>query len=102
MEEESSKADEGITNERNTAPPAELSAQERRLVASGIEIPKASMEFPAQLMDVLQRDVAPDAMWFLPEGEALAFNKDTFTEKVLDVHFRGMKFNSFVRNMNRW
>ena len=80
----------------------EMSEQERRLAESGISVPKASMEFPAQLMDLLQREVAPDAMRFLPEGEAIAFDMDTFADRVLNVHFRAMKFNSFVRNMNRY
>jgi hypothetical protein len=83
-------------------PSKHLSSQEQRLAASGIEVPKASVEFPVQLMDLLQRDVAPDALRFLPEGEAIAFNMDIFSEKVLDMFFRGMKWTSVVRNLNRW
>ena len=52
-------------------------------------------------MDLLQRKVAPDAIWFLQEGEAIGINQD-IVEKVLNVYFRGMKFNSLVRNLNRW
>lgn len=102
--EKSATAKEENESERIRTESAESkdALQESKLKASGIEIPKTMMEFPAQLMNLLQRDVAPDAMWFLPEGEALAFDRDLFTKKVLDVYFRGMKFNSFVRNMNRW
>lgn len=59
-------------------------------------------EFPAQLMDILQRNVAPDAIWFLEGGEAIGLHRDLIVEKVLNEHFRGMKFNSLVRNLNRW
>jgi len=71
--------------------------------AAGVPAPSpASMEFPAQLMDLLQRKAAPDAIWFLQEGEAIGINQDNIVEKVLNEHFRGMKFNSLVRNLNRW
>lgn len=59
------------------------------------------MAFPAQLLDLLQRNAASDALWFFEGGEAIGINRKLI-DKVLNEHFRGMKFNSFVRNLNRW
>ena len=62
----------------------------------------SSLPFPAQLMNLLQRNVAPDALWFLEGGEAIGIDTETIVDKVLNEHLRGMKFNSMVRNLNRW
>jgi HSF-type DNA-binding len=62
----------------------------------------SSLPFPAQLMNLLQRNVAPGTLWFLDGGEAIGFDEETIVDKVLNEHFRGMKFSSFVRNLNRW
>lgn len=43
---------------------------------------KKTLDFPAKLMDLLQKGVAPDAIWFLPEGKAIGLNKEKFAEKV--------------------
>ena len=84
---------------RTNEPPQEGS----RPVAPDDRNPRmATTEFPAQLMDVLQRNVAPDAIWFLEGGEAIGLHGDLIVDKVLNEHFRGMKFNSLVRNLNRW
>ena len=61
----------------------------------------AVMTFPAQLLSLLQRDVASDALWWFEEGRAIGINRKLI-DNVLNEHFRGMKFNSLVRNLNRW
>jgi hypothetical protein len=64
--------------------------------------PLSSLPFPAQLMNLLQRNVAPGALWFLDGGEAIGIDAKAIVGTVLNEHFRGMKFNSLVRNLNRW
>lgn len=81
----------------------EAATREARMPSAGVEgvARMAATEFPMQLMSLLQRNVAPDALWFLDGGEAIGLKKDLIGQ-VLEVHFRGMKFNSLVRNLNRW
>jgi len=61
----------------------------------------APVPFPVQIMKLLQQNVAPGALWFLEGGEGIGMNRNLI-DGVLNVHIRGMKFNSLVRNLNRW
>ena len=58
--------------------------------------------FPDKLRWLLDNEVAPDALWWLPEGDAIGINKDAFQEKLLEQEFRGNKFSSITRKLNRW
>jgi len=59
--------------------------------------------FPQKIMEVLQQGLAPKAIYWLPEGEAIALNPDHFQDNdVISKHFRGNKLSSFVRSLNRW
>lgn len=60
------------------------------------------MDFPVKLMSLLQRRVAPDALWFLPEGKAIGLEKTKFVEKILNDHFQCLKYTSAIRMFNRW
>ncbi|CAB9523769.1 HSF-type DNA-binding [Seminavis robusta] len=103
-----SKGSEGAGEEQAEAtrvladddPPAE----ETKPRAAPVAVPTrsfATMSFPSQLMTLLQKNVNPDAIWFLQGGEAIGINASRI-EQVLNEHFRGMKYSSLVRNLNRW
>ena len=58
--------------------------------------------FPDKIRLLLDENVAPEAMWWLPEGNAVLVNKEAFCQQLLIKHFRGNKFTSVTRNFNRW
>ena len=58
--------------------------------------------FPDKLRWLLDTEVAPEALWWLPEGDAIGINKDAFQEQLLEQEFRGNKFSSITRKLNRW
>ena len=59
--------------------------------------------FPEKIMDLLQAGLAPKAIYWLPEGEAIAVDPDNFKDStVISKQFRGNKLSSFVRSLNRW
>lgn len=60
------------------------------------------MSFPEKIMMLLDKKLAPDSMWWIPDGDAFCILPVPFTEKVLDKHFQGTKFESFTRKLNRW
>jgi HSF-type DNA-binding len=60
------------------------------------------MSFPEKIMMLLTKNMVKDAMWWLPDGDAFCILPAPFTEKVLDQHFQGTKFESFTRKLNRW
>ena len=94
-EEESQYATAGAPLASDDIGPSTTATEE------GSSSQSAVVAFPAQLLDILQRNVAPDALWFLEGGEAIGINRKLI-DKVLNDHFRGMKFSSLVRNLNRW
>lgn len=61
-----------------------------------------SPTFPEKLMELLQNDDLTDAIWWLPDEESFAIDKENFEKKVLTKYFRGNKFTSITRNLNRW
>lgn len=59
--------------------------------------------FPEKIMEVLQGNLAPGAIYWLPEGEAIAVDPDSFKDNaIISKQFRGNKLSSFVRSLNRW
>jgi len=59
--------------------------------------------FPEKIMELLQGGLAPKAIYWLPEGEAIAVDPDNFKDStVISKQFRGNKLSSFVRSLNRW
>jgi hypothetical protein len=61
-----------------------------------------SSSFPERLMELFEGEVAKDAMWWLPGGDAFALSPDLFPDQVLQKYFQGTKFESFTRKLNRW
>lgn len=58
--------------------------------------------FPDKLRWLLDNDTAPGALWWLPEGDAIGIRKTVFQEQLLVQEFRGNKFSSITRKLNRW
>jgi len=58
--------------------------------------------FPEKIMELLQENSFPDAIWWLPCGKVVVVKEKEFTENVLNKIFQGTKFLSFVRTLNRW
>ena len=56
--------------------------------------------FPRLLMKLLNEEAAGDALWWLPDGKAFAIDPKTVPSKILDKHFRGTKFSSFIRRLH--
>lgn len=90
-EETAASKDDAANSERSSPVAAEGSA-----IESGF------MSFPEKIMMLLNKELASDAMWWLPDGDAFCILPAPFTEKVLDKHFQGTKFESFTRKLNRW
>lgn len=61
-----------------------------------------STRLPDKLMHILLTKEAPDAIWWLPRGDAFIIQKEKFQDAILLKYFRGNKFKSLVRNMHRW
>lgn len=59
--------------------------------------------FAERLMHVLENGIATDSIYWLGEGESIAVHmKNIKTSPVLDSHFQGNQYSSFIRNLNRW
>lgn len=73
-----------------------------RLTGDVATLETGYMSFPEKIMMLLNKNVASDAMWWLSDGDSFCILPIPFTEKVLDTHFQGTKFESFTRKLNRW
>ena len=60
------------------------------------------MPFPDQLWELLKYDELKDAIWWMQGDDAFAINEPIFSAKLLESHFRGNKFSSIIRKLNRW
>jgi len=60
------------------------------------------VRLPDKLIEILNKDFAPEVIWWQPDGECFAFDSNKVQEKILDVWFRGTKLSSFIRSLNRW
>lgn len=56
--------------------------------------------FPQYLMKLLNDEVSPISLWWLPDGMAFAINPDKIAEEVLDKHFQKTKYSSFIRRLH--
>lgn len=61
----------------------------------------AQQTFPQRLMEMLDKQVVPDAMWWAEEGKAFAMDLSKFGD-VLHHHFQATKYASFTRKLNKW
>lgn len=61
------------------------------------------LTFPERLMYLLQHEVEPKALWWQKDGTSFGFEPKLFTAKVLNKLFpTKIKFESFIRKLNRW
>jgi hypothetical protein len=60
------------------------------------------LNFPETLMQLINENMAPDYVSWIETEEAISFMNDGFQEHVLDKFFQGLKYDSFVRKLNRW
>ena len=61
------------------------------------------LTFPERLMYLLQNETEPDALWWQKDGLSFGFEPKIFTERVLNKLFPSkIKFESFIRKLNRW
>lgn len=59
--------------------------------------------FADRLMRVLLNDAAPDTLWWVGNGKAVAFHpKNLKKGTLLLTHFKTKDYNAFIRNCNRW
>jgi HSF-type DNA-binding len=59
--------------------------------------------FADRLMRVLLNDAAPDILWWVGDGKAVAFHpKNLKKGTLLQTHFKTKDYNAFIRNCNRW
>ncbi|CAB9510253.1 HSF-type DNA-binding [Seminavis robusta] len=109
---ESQSSEGNQSRQRQQGSPEQLEQPEQALAsataAAAAASPPASApsHFPDKLMALLEKKVAPDAVWWLRDmGKikgAFAINRRVFTKKVLDTAFNGNKWPSITRNFNRW
>jgi hypothetical protein len=56
--------------------------------------------FPQYLMKLLNDEVAPAALWWLPDGQAFALDPKKIDSQVLDKYFQKTKYSSFIRRLH--
>lgn len=76
--------------------------EEESSAANQFHMNSGLLPFPEKLMSLLDGGKVPDAMWWLPDGDAFCLIPVVFAERVLDKYFQGTKFESFTRKLNRW
>ena len=80
-------------NDKKSASPADMA-----VAVAGADQP---LNFPGRLMRILQSEVAPESIFWLPDGDKFAMHTET-VEQVLVNHFQGAKWMSFTRTLNKW
>ena len=91
-----------IEESHNTAPSEEAKFSKEEDIVKMRKIIDAASTFPEKLMKLLQHECEPEAIFWLPEGDSFGINKPLFEDRVLNKYFRGNKFTSITRNLNRW
>ena len=57
---------------------------------------------PRILMQLLNDESCPAAIWWLADENEFAVNSEVFPAQVLDVHFEGINFASFSRKLRNF
>jgi len=63
---------------------------------------KKPQALPEILMDLLNKNVAPDAIFWLPGQQIFLINKENFKKKVIPKYFNGKTFTSITKSLNLW
>jgi len=69
---------------------------------SGLILKTGRVRLPDKLMEYLNKEVAPDALYWMPGGESFALDTEKVQEQILDRYFNGTKLTSFLRSISRW
>ena len=78
-----------------------LSPSDHRVV--NVPLFDNSLRFPDQLWKLLQYESLKEAIWWLPpKNDAFVICVPLFSDLHLKSHFRGNKFASIIRKLNRW
>lgn len=90
--------------QKNPALPATDAATDTRTIQPALNVPLFDnhVQFPDQLWELLKHEELKDAIWWMPNNDAFAINERVFSAKLLESHFRGNKFSSIIRKLNRW
>ena len=57
---------------------------------------------PEILMDLLNKNISPDAIFWLPGQQIFLINKENFKKKVIPKYFNGKTFTSITKSLNLW
>ena len=71
-------------------------------IETGATLSEKAKRFPDRLFELLNTEVAPASLYWLPGGKAFAIEQENFDKKVLDKYFQATKFASFVRRLHKW
>jgi HSF-type DNA-binding len=71
--------------------------------SEGLHYPNPK-NFAERLMNVLERGIAPDCIWWVDEGiRGVAIQPKKLKKgTLLQTHFSGNKYSAFLRSFNRW
>mmetsp|Transcript_22311 Transcript_22311/g.32613 ORF Transcript_22311/g.32613 Transcript_22311/m.32613 type:complete len:258 (-) Transcript_22311:152-925(-) len=66
-------------------------------------MPISGSRFPLQLMAVLNDDLSPDIVTWLPEGHGFTIlDKKRFESEVMPQYFKESRYTSFTKRLRRW
>ncbi|CAB9531647.1 expressed unknown protein (Partial), partial [Seminavis robusta] len=99
---DSSDPNKASTSSRSSSPGGEpATSEEDAKHAHGGTFPNPTT-FAERVMHILENAIAPNAMWWLQNGEAIAINPEVLSNcGVLASHFHGNRFATFLRTLTR-
>ena len=74
----------------------------KKKVKAAVDKTRKPQALPEILMDLLNKNVAPDAIFWLPGQHVFAINKENFKKKVIPKYFNGKTFTSITKSLNLW
>ncbi|CAB9499203.1 expressed unknown protein [Seminavis robusta] len=69
---------------------------------NGLILKGGRVRLPDKLMEYLNKDVAPEALYWMPDGDSFALDTEKAPAQVLTKYFSGTKMTSFLRSISRW
>lgn len=64
---------------------------------------RAIKSFPVKLMEILMENANADILAWMPDGKSFfVVNQDDFVERIYKREFKGTRYSSFVRKLQRW
>jgi hypothetical protein len=87
---------------RKNPPPVYSNENKSNGVSGGLILKTGRVRLPDKLMEYLNNEVAPDALYWLPGRETFALDMDKVQEQLLNKFFSKTKSASFLRSVSRW